>query len=82
MAKPTPAPKRVTRLFLVDADLLERVRNAVASLAGQPEFLSMREFVDAAFLAEVKRLEKRHNSGRQFAAPPKRAGGRRPAGDE
>jgi hypothetical protein len=71
-SKPMPAPKRVSRLFLVDAALLEQVRDAVAHLAGHPAHLSMRDFVDAAFRAELRRLQRSHNGGKPFPPAPKR----------
>jgi hypothetical protein len=68
-ARPRPAKGRVTAG--VDADVLERARNAVWQLAGPPEHLTMAELVEQAIRREVERLEAKHNGGAPF--PPRSA---------
>ncbi len=65
-ARPRPAKGRVTAG--VDADVLERARNAVWQLAGPPAHLTMAELVEQAIRREVERLEAEHNDGAPFPA--------------
>ena len=74
-----PRPKRARHLFILDAGLLERARNAASFLAGSPEFLTLGGLVDAALARELARLEKKHNRGKPFPKRPRPLqGGRRP----
>jgi centromere-binding protein ParB len=68
-ARERPAKGRVTAD--VDADVLDRARNAVWQLTGPPERLTMAELVEQAVRREVERLEAKHNDGVPF--PPRSA---------
>jgi hypothetical protein len=48
--------------FWVRPEVLERARNTVAAL----DPLTLTEFVEGAFLREIKRLERAHNAGQPF----------------
>jgi len=61
--------------FNLPCDLAERVRDAVYALSGPPYCLSLAAFAEQALRAELARLEREANKGRQFMA---RAGRLRP----
>jgi hypothetical protein len=74
MASKTATQDKLT--IYVPTDLAERIRNAVAHLAGAPLFLSMSAFGEAALRIAVEGLEREHNNGRPFGRP--QGGTRRP----
>ena len=73
-----PEERKVRATYYIAADVSDRARNAATALMGPPEFLTLAAIVERGVAAEVKRLEKAHNSGKPF---PERAaelkGGRR-----
>lgn len=61
---------------LLDEEVAQTTRNAVAYLAGHPLYLTLGEMVENALRAEVTRLAKEHNKGEPF--PPGRTKAGRP----
>lgn len=62
-------PDRAKLTLYVSKQLAERVRHAVAHLAGAPLFLTMGGFSEEALQAAVEKLERQHNQGQPFPAP-------------
>jgi hypothetical protein len=63
-----PAAKERAK-FHVQADLLEHIRKAVVQLSGPPERLTLTDFVERTFRAEVARLEREHNKSTSCSPP-------------
>ena len=62
-ASPPPAekpagPAKVRATYYVEAELVERARNAAVTLMGPPHFLTLSALVEAGVRSEVERLEK------------------------
>ena len=65
--KDKPAPDKRDRInALVNAELAERLRNAVDALSGPPQRRRLNATVEDALEAFVAKLEKEHNKGRPF----------------
>ncbi len=64
----------------VPQELADRARAAVAHLAGAPLFLTLAEVGERALRREVEDLERVHNNGRPFPAPPPKKRPGRPVG--
>ena len=72
---------RTRHSMFLRRDLLERARNAAASLAGAPAFLTLADIVERALEAELGKLERKHNGGKAFGKRPvPLRGGRRAGG--
>lgn len=64
-------PAQVKHTFGMPGPLLEDVRDAVDALSGPPHRMTLAAFLEAAFTAELRRLEVEVNGGAPF---PKRDG--------
>lgn len=75
--KPAPPAKRkpLRVSFVIEAELLERARNAVFALSGPPEVLTLARLFNDGVRHEVERLERKHKKSRPF---PPRSGALRP----
>lgn len=72
-------PSRTRAVLIVDAELLDRARDAAAALAGRPLYLNLGLLVDRALATELGKLERRFNNGKRFPRRPgPLRGGRRP----
>ncbi len=63
--------KKVRATFHLPADLFEKARDAVVSLSGPPERLTMARLAEDALRHELERLKRKHNEGEDF---PTRSG--------
>lgn len=63
-----PAPKVRATLYLPE-DVLEEARDAAVHLAGFPARLTLTKLAENAFRAELDRLKRQYNHGRDF--PPR-----------
>jgi len=52
-------------LYLTD-DVLNQARDAVVYLAGYPTRLTLTQFAENAFRAELEKLKQEHNGGQDF----------------
>ena len=64
----------------VPTELLMRVKDAVAVLNGWPQQYTMARFVEEAFTAQLERLKREHNSGREFPITNRKIRTGRPPG--
>jgi hypothetical protein len=64
----------------VPSDLLMRVKDAVAVLNGWPHQYTMARFVEEAFTAQLERLKREHNDGREFPVTNRKIRTGRPPG--
>jgi hypothetical protein len=65
----SPRSPKIRATLYVPEDLLDEARNATVHLAGFPARLTLTKFVENAFRAELDRLKRLHNDGRDF--PPR-----------
>lgn len=59
--------------FRVDAQVVERLRNAVHALRGAPLYLTLDGYVEAVLAGAATRLERKHNGGERWGKLPRRA---------
>ena len=64
----------------VPSELLMRVKDAVAVLNGWPQQYTMARFVEEAFTAQLERLKREHNGGREFPITNRKIRTGRPPG--
>jgi len=64
----------------VPSELLMRVKDAVAVLNGWPQQYTMARFVEEAFTAQLERLKREHNRGREFPITNRKIRTGRPPG--
>ena len=64
----------------VPTELLMRVKDAVAVLNGWPHQYTMARFVEEAFAAQLERLKREHNGGREFPVTNRKIRTGRPPG--
>ena len=64
----------------VPSELLMRVKDAVAVLNGWPHQYTMARFVEEAFTAQLERLKREHNGGREFPITNRKIRTGRPPG--
>jgi hypothetical protein len=57
-----------------------RVKDAVAVLNGWPQQYTMARFVEEAFTAQLERLKREHNGGREFRITNRKIRTGRPPG--
>ena len=57
---------KVRATFYLPEHLLDEARNAVVFLAGYPTRLTLTQFVENAFRAELQQLKLQHNGGEEF----------------
>lgn len=62
------------------SELFDQVRDAVVALSGPPLRMTLAGFAEAAFQAELKRLEKAHHDGKRFPERQEPLKGGRPIG--
>jgi hypothetical protein len=68
-----PAPantKKMAMSFYLDADLVNEMRNAVAHLAGAPEYLTLTRLADGPLREKLEELKKTYNKGKPFPQRP------------
>lgn len=58
--------RHIRRAFTVEEGLLEDVTDAVVVLSGWPHQLTLAQFVDDAFRAQLERWRTKYNEGRPF----------------
>lgn len=63
---PAAKPKKVRATFHLPAALFEKARDAVVSLSGPPERLTMARLAEDALRHELERLKRKHNEGEDF----------------
>jgi hypothetical protein len=64
----------------VPSELLMKVKDAVAVLNGWPQQYTMARFVEEAFTAQLERLKREHNGGREFPVTNRKIRTGRPPG--
>jgi hypothetical protein len=62
-------PPKIRATLYLPENLLDEARNAAVHLAGHPARLTLTKFVENAFRAELERLKRLYNDGRDF--PPR-----------
>ena len=70
-------PKVRATLYLPE-ELLNKARDAVVYLAGYPTRLTLTQFAENAFRAELERLKQEHNKGEDFPYRAEELKGGRP----
>jgi hypothetical protein len=61
-----PQSARVRATLYISADVLEEARNAAVHLAGNPLRMTLAKLADAALRAELDRLKREFNDGKDF----------------
>ena len=62
----SPKTPRVRATLYISADVLEEARNAAVHFAGNPLRLTLAKLADAALRAELERLKREFNDGKDF----------------
>lgn len=70
-------PKVRATLYLPE-ELLNKARDAVVYLAGYPTRLTLTQFAEDAFRAELEKLKQEHNNGEEFPYRAEELKGGRP----
>jgi hypothetical protein len=61
-----PQSARVRATLYISADVLEEARNAAVHLAGNPLRMTLAKLADSALRAELDRLKREFNDGKDF----------------
>lgn len=61
-----PQSGRVRATLYISADILEEARNAAVHLAGNPLRMTLAKLADSALRAELDRLKREFNDGKDF----------------
>lgn len=79
-AKQPQRPKKIRATLYMPAELLEEARDATVFLAGYPARLTLAAIAEKAIRAELARLKKRYNDGKDFPQREENLQGGRPIG--
>ncbi len=74
----TDHKSKVRATLYLPEELLNQARDAVVSLAGYPTRLTLTQFAEDAFRAELERLKEAHNGGEAFPNRAEELKGGRP----